>query len=56
MVDVLKLQVSYPGTIALLQRFTVGGGHFQVTKQTIVNTVGPAVDRDFLPAFSTPIA
>lgn len=56
MVDVLELQVGDPGTIALLQRFTVGGGHFQVTKQTIVNTVRPAVDRDFFARVSTPIA
>jgi hypoxanthine phosphoribosyltransferase len=45
MVYVLKLEVGNARTVALLQRFAVGGGHFQVAQQTIVNTVRPAVDR-----------
>lgn len=50
MVHMLKLEVGNARTVTLLQRFAVGGGHFQIAQQAVVNAVRPAVDRDLLPA------
>ncbi|VEB50488.1 Uncharacterised protein [Salmonella enterica subsp. enterica] len=39
--------------IAVLQRFSVGGGDVKIAQQAIIDTVRPAVNGHILTAFST---